>query len=64
MSNKDNRYEAESYLVSFGFDESGNVTVALIGKKNPKDAVEVINAFTGDDAAELHKKLTTKKLKG
>ena len=64
MSNKDNRYEAESYLVSFGFDESGNVTVALVGKKNPKDAVDVINAFTGDDAAELHKKLTIKKLKG
>lgn len=64
MNKKDNRYEAESYLVSFGFDESGNVTVALVGKKNPKDAVDVINAFTGDDAAELHKKLTTKKLKG
>ena len=64
MNNKDNRYEAESYLVSFGFDESGNVTVALVGKKNPKDAVDVINAFTGDDAAELHKKLTIKKLKG
>ena len=64
MNNKDNRYEAESYLVSFGFDDSGNVTVALVGKKNPKDAVDVINAFTGDDAEELHKKLTTKKLKG
>lgn len=64
MNNKDNRYEAESYLVSFGFDESGNVKVALVGKKNPKDAVDVINAFTGDDAVELHKKLTTKKSKG
>lgn len=64
MSNKDNRYEAESYLVSFGFDDSGNVTVALVGKKNPKDAVDVINAFTGDEAAELYKKLTIKKLKG
>lgn len=64
MNNKDNRYEAESYLVSFGFDESGNVNVALVGKKNPKNAVDVINAFSGDDAAELHKKLTTKKLKG
>lgn len=64
MSNKDKRYEAESYLVSFGFDKSGNITLAVVGKKNPKDAVDVINAFTGDDAAELHNKLTTKKLKG
>lgn len=64
MYNKDNRYEAESYLVSFGFDESGNAKVALVGKKTPKDAVDVINAFSGDDAVELHKKLTIKKLKG
>lgn len=64
MSNKDNRYEAECYLVSFGFDESGNVTLAVVGKKNPKDAVDVINAFTGNDAVELHKKLTIQNLKG
>ena len=63
-NNKDNRYEAESYLVSFGFDESGNITLAVVGKKNPKDAVEVINAFSGYDARELHTKLTVKKLKG
>lgn len=64
MNNKDNRYEAESYLVSFGFDESGNVKVALVGKKNPKDAVDVINAFTGDEAVDLYKKLADKKSKG
>ena len=64
MSNKDNRYKAESYLVSVGFDESGNVKIALVGKKNPKDAVDVINAFEGDDAVELYKKLTIKKSKG
>jgi len=64
MNNKDNRYDAECYLVSFGFNESGDVEVALVGKRNAQGATDVINAFNGDDAVALYKKLTVKDLKG
>lgn len=64
MNNKDNRYDAECYLVSFGFDKEGNVKVALVGKKNPKNAADVVNALSGDEARELYEKLTDKKSKG
>ena len=60
----DNRYEAECYLVSFGFDKNGAVKVALVGKKNAKNAADVVNALSGDEAAELYAKLTDKTLKG
>lgn len=55
---------AVCYLVSFDFDDNGDVKIALVGHKNDKGAAEIINAFAGDEAAALYEKLTVKKLKG
>lgn len=46
----------DSIIVSF---DSEN-TVMLVGRKVPKKDVEVINAFQGEEARELYRKLTEK----
>ena len=61
---KETKSTAVCYLVSFDFAESGDAKIALVGRQKENKAIEVINAFAGDEAAALYKKLTTKKLKG
>lgn len=45
-----------SLLVGYSFREDGS-PVLIVGKKDPKQDVRVINAFGGDEAVELYKKL-------
>lgn len=61
---KEIKSTAVCYLVSFDFAENGDAKIALVGRQNENKTVDVVNAFVGDEAAALHKKLTTKKLKG
>ena len=46
-----------SLLVGYSFSDNGDIPVLIVGKKNPRQSVEVINAFEGDEAVELFKKL-------
>lgn len=48
-----------------GFDSSAGKdgTVLIVGRKKPREAVDVINAFDGEEALELYKKLITPKAK-
>lgn len=46
-----------SLLVGYSFNSDGGNPVLIVGKKDPRKAVEVINAFDGDEAVELYKKL-------
>lgn len=36
--------------------------VLIIGRKRPNESVEIINAFQGEEAEELYKKLIEKKV--
>lgn len=45
-----------SLLVGYSFSEGGN-PVLIVGKKDKGKAADVINAFEGDEAVELYKKL-------
>ena len=54
-----NKIKTESILVSVAYDSDNKVNLMLVGKKNRGEAVEIINAFDGDDAARLYSKLTT-----
>lgn len=51
----------DSILVSVDFPNNGDTSVLLVGRKRMNQSVEIINAFQGDDARELYKKLVTKK---
>lgn len=44
----------DSVLVGFGFESE----VLIVGRKRKNQSVEIINAFQGEEALELWKKLT------
>lgn len=48
-------------LVGFDHKEGTDIPVLIIGRKKPNDSIDVINAFQGDEAEELYKRLTTPK---
>jgi hypothetical protein len=57
-----NMSTAGSVIVAFDHKD-GDKAILLVGKKNPKQDVAIINAFQGEEAIELWKKLTTKEEK-
>ena len=50
----------DSMLVSVDFDLEGepDTAVLVVGKKNKGRAIDILNAFQGEEAIELYKKLT------
>lgn len=53
----------DTILVSYDFTHGRDVSVLIVGRKNPKQNVEIINAFQGAEAEELYNRLVTKKEK-
>lgn len=52
-----------SLIIGYEINHPTDTAVLIVGVKHPNEAVSVINAFQGDEAIELYKKLTTKPLK-
>lgn len=46
-----------SLLVGYSFSDNGDSPVLIVGRKDKKKPVEIINAFEGYEAVELYKKL-------
>lgn len=55
---------ADTLLVSVDFTNGVDTGVLIVGRKYPNDAVQIVNAFQGEEALELYKKLITKEKKG
>lgn len=53
----------DTILVSYDFTHGKDKSVLVVGRKRPKETVEIINAFQGEEAEELYEKLITKKEK-
>lgn len=51
-------------LVSFDFSNGRDHDVVLVGEKQPKKDVTIVNAFRGKEAREIYEKLTTVRKKG
>lgn len=51
----------DSILVGFNRSNNGDNTVLIVGRKRPNKSVDIINAFEGDEALELYRRLVTKK---
>lgn len=47
-----------SIIVSYDASENGDEPILLVGKKNPNETIKIINAFQGEEARDLWKKLT------
>ena len=52
-----------SIIVSYDASENGDEPILLVGKKNPNEAIKIINAFQGKEARDLWKKLTERNKK-
>lgn len=53
----------DTILVSYDFTHGEDKSVLVVGRKRPNQTVEIINAFQGEEAEELYKKLINKKEK-
>ena len=53
---------SDTLLVSISFYEK-DTGVLVVGRKRKNQSIEIVNAFQGDEALELYKKLLTQKEK-
>ena len=53
---------SDTLLVSISFSDK-DTGVLVIGRKRKNQSIEIVNAFKGDEALELYKKLVTQKEK-
>lgn len=51
---------SDTLLVAINFHDPDH-GVLVVGRKKPKQAIEIVNAFQDEEALELYKKLVTKK---
>lgn len=51
--------KADTFLVSFDYTH-GNIPVLIVGRRGKEKEIDIINAFKGDEAKELYRKLTKK----
>ena len=50
----------DSLIIGFDFDSEKDNAVLIVGQKSKNNQVEIINAFQGEEAKELYKKLIYK----
>ena len=48
---------ADTILVSFDNSNGEDTCVLIVGRKRPNESVEIINAFQGQEAEDLYRKL-------
>ena len=53
---------SDTLLVSISFSDK-DTGVLVVGRKRKYQSIEIINAFQGEEALDLYKKLVTKKEK-
>lgn len=51
---------SDTLLVSISFSDK-DTGVLVVGRKRKNQSIEIINAFQGEEALDLYKKLVTKK---
>lgn len=50
-----------SLIIEYDINHTTDIATLIVGLKRPDEMIEIVNAFQGDEATELYKKLTTKK---
>ena len=54
---------SDSLIIGFDSSAGKDGTVLIVGRKKPCEAVDVINAFDGEEAIQLNKMFITPKAK-
>lgn len=53
--------ENDTLIISIDFSNGKDKSILIVGRKFPNQAVDIVNAFQGEEAEELYKRLVTKK---
>lgn len=53
--------KSDTFLASFDYMH-GNIPVLIVGRRGKEKEIDIINAFQGDEAKELYKRLTEKRV--
>ena len=53
---------SDTLLVSISFSDK-DTGVVVVGRKRKNQSIDIVNAFQGEEALDLYKKLVTKKEK-
>lgn len=53
--------KSDTFLASFDYTH-GNIPVLIVGRRGKEKEIDIINAFQGDEAKELYKRLTEKRV--
>lgn len=51
----------DTLLISIDAQANKDMPILIVGRQEPKKALEIVNAFQGQEALDLYKKLVTKK---
>lgn len=53
---------AESFIVAFNFNDIGDINLAIVGQKDAEGVMQIINAYSGDDANALYELVSKKEI--
>lgn len=48
---------SDSFLIGFDCAHGEDKAVLIVGRKEPNESLKIVNAFQGEQAVELYKKL-------
>ena len=51
---------AEAFIVSFNFNCNGDINLAIVGQRDAKGEMQIINAYEGSDAEALYELVSKK----
>lgn len=51
----------DTLLVSISYGKNGDNPILIVGRKEPNEALKIVNAFCGNEAVDIYKQLTTVK---
>lgn len=51
---------AEAFIVSFNFNVNGDINLALVGQRDAKGEMQIVNAYDGNDAKALYELVSKK----
>ena len=51
----------DTLIISYDFTHGKDKSVLIIGRKQPNQVVDIVNAFQGEEAENIYKSLITKK---
>lgn len=53
---------AESFIVSFNFNANGDINLAIVGQRDAKGEMQIINAYEDTDAEVLYELVSKKEI--